>query len=130
MSSPAQIAESRSCSSTQRGSALEADTLEWLAQRPHWLKAMERHVELRCADGAFAAAVAELIRETRAYELKPVRRPAATGDWRSRVVRHVSRMGLPGVGQFFVGMVERIWNNPVARSGFTDEFEVFEKRRR
>jgi hypothetical protein len=36
-------------------------------------------------------------------------------------------MGLPGVGPFFVAVVERIWNSPAARSGFTDKFEVFEK---
>jgi hypothetical protein len=108
-------------------STLQADTLEWLAQRPFWLASMERHSGLLGEDEAFAAAVAELVREARAHELKPVRGPAATGDWRSRVVRHVSRMGLPSVGPFFVGVVERIWSSPAARSGFTDEFEVFEK---
>jgi hypothetical protein len=108
-------------------STLQADTLEWLAQRPHWLASMEHHSGLLHDDESFAAAVAELVREARSHELNPVRGPAATGDWRSRVVRHVSRMGLPGVGPFFVGVVERIWNSPAARSGFADEFEVFEK---
>lgn len=108
-------------------STLQADTLEWLAQRPHWLALMDRHSELLREDEAFAAAVAELVREARAHEVNPVRGPAATGDWRSRVVRHVSRMGMPGVGPFFVGVVERIWNSPAVRSEFADEFEVFER---
>lgn len=107
--------------------SLGSATLEWLAQRPHWSLVMERHAHLLQGDDTYAGAVAQLVRAAREHEVQPVQGPNATGDWRIRVERRVTRLGVPEVVPFFLHAVELAWEGAPAPTEFATAYDLYER---